>query len=110
LAFTLRFVGFTPGINYVCRQTGRAKRNRADRFGCGRTPFVPEDRTAKRGLAPVVSDIRLSEAAFELFWIEALGRALTRIRKAHRLPESGRFVLVGPLSVKKRKPRKIRQK
>jgi hypothetical protein len=109
LGLHLALCGLAPGINNVCRQTGRAKRNRANRFGCGRTPFVPEDRTTKRGLAPVGSDIRLSEAAFELFWIEALGRALTRIRKAHRLPESGRFVLASPRSVKQRKARKIRR-
>src|SRR5690242_6967371 len=65
-------------------------------------------RPKAHGLAPVVSDTsELSEAAFELFWIKSLWARLNPgSRKAHRLPESARFVRSTPSGVKREKPAK----
>jgi hypothetical protein len=56
----------------------------------GRLSFQRTATPKRHGLAPVVSDIRLSEAAFELFWIETLGRVLIRPSKSS--PPAGKWV------------------
>jgi hypothetical protein len=72
-------LGSRPGIVTFRRQT--VAQNEIAPSALAAEERLSFQRTASRktrGLAPVVSDIRLSEAAFELFWVETLGRVLIR--------------------------------